>query len=93
MSLPGKVALVTGGGRGVGAATAQLLAERGAPVVINYFSNTTAAEEIVQAIRAKGGEACAVQADVRDAMQQEIQDAGGYQRAAEILLQVVQGHL
>ncbi len=69
MSLENKVALVTGGGRGVGAATAKLLAARGARVAVNYLSNAQAAEGVVTEIRATAGEACAIQADVRDAQQ------------------------
>jgi NAD(P)-dependent dehydrogenase (short-subunit alcohol dehydrogenase family) len=69
MSLQGKVALVTGGGRVIGAATTTLLAARGARVAVNYLSNAQAAEGEVTAIRAASGEAFAVQADVRDAHQ------------------------
>lgn len=62
-----RVALVTGAGRGIGAATARLLAERGLRVVVNYLRSAGAAEDVVAEIEAAGGEAIAVQADVRDA--------------------------
>ncbi len=63
----GRVALVTGASSGIGAATARLLAERGMRVVVNYLRNTSAAEEVVAGILAAGGQAMAVQADVRQA--------------------------
>ncbi|MFD0617122.1 SDR family NAD(P)-dependent oxidoreductase [Paenibacillus sp. GCM10027629] len=69
MMLQGKVAIVTGGSRGIGRAASLLLAERGAKVVVNYESNVAAAEEVVAAIRTVGGEAIAIQADVREADQ------------------------
>lgn len=69
MALENKVALVTGGGRGVGAATAKLLAARGARVAVNYLSNAQAAEGVVTEIQAASGKAYAIQADVRDAQQ------------------------
>src|SRR5215831_9900009 len=69
MNLQGKVALVTGGGRGVGAATAKLLAARGARVAVNYLSNAQAAEGVVAAIQAARGVARPIQADVRDEQQ------------------------
>src|SRR5438876_9886155 len=69
MTFENKVALVTGGGRGVGAATAKLLAVRGARVAVNYLSNVQAAEGVVAEIQAASGEACAIQADVRDEQQ------------------------
>ena len=56
--------LVTGGGRGIGAATAQLAAARGYAVCVNYRKNHTAADAVVAQIRASGGTAVAVQADV-----------------------------
>lgn len=59
-------ALVTGGSRGIGAATSRELASRGYRVAVNYFSNKDAAEQVVAAIRGDGGEAFAVQADVYD---------------------------
>lgn len=61
-----RVALITGSSRGIGAATAKLLADRGANVVVNYHSNQTAAEETAKDIRSNGGEALVVQADVRE---------------------------
>lgn len=56
--------LVTGGGRGIGAATARLAAERGYTVCVNYRSNRAAAEAVVAQIEARGGTAIAVGADV-----------------------------
>ncbi|MFF1401657.1 SDR family oxidoreductase [Streptomyces sp. NPDC058294] len=59
-------ALVTGGSRGIGAATSRELAARGYRVAVNYFSNREAADQVVALIEADGGEAFAVQADVYD---------------------------
>lgn len=61
-----KVLLVTGGGRGIGAATARLAATQGWAVAVNYTANSLAADEAVRAIRAEGGNAMSVQADVAD---------------------------
>jgi NAD(P)-dependent dehydrogenase (short-subunit alcohol dehydrogenase family) len=58
------VMIVTGGGRGIGAATAKLAAARGYAVCINYRSNRESADAVAGAIRAAGGKAIAVQADV-----------------------------
>src|SRR3954464_15339289 len=58
------VLVVTGGSRGIGAATALLGAERGYAVVVNYASDVAAAERVVAAIHAKGGQAVAVRGDV-----------------------------
>ncbi len=59
-----KVIVVTGGSRGIGAATARLAATRGYDVCVNYHKNHTAAEEVVGEIRKNGGKAIAVAADV-----------------------------
>ncbi|MCX7854429.1 MAG: 3-oxoacyl-[acyl-carrier-protein] reductase [Anaerolineae bacterium] len=67
--LAGKVAVVTGASRGIGRAIAIELARRGARVIVNYHQNADAAEEVVAAIRAEGGEATAIQADISDAAQ------------------------
>ncbi len=66
MLLEGKVAIVTGGSRGIGRAIAEDLAKNGAKIVVNYNSNADAANEAVAAIQALGSEAIAVQADVSD---------------------------
>lgn len=59
-----KVALITGGSRGIGAATALLAASQGWAVAVNYQANRAAADTVVAQIRAQGGTAIAVQADV-----------------------------
>jgi NAD(P)-dependent dehydrogenase (short-subunit alcohol dehydrogenase family) len=58
------VALITGASRGIGAATALVLADRGFRVVVNHRASAPEAEKVVAAIRAAGGEAVAIQADV-----------------------------
>ncbi|WP_375419537.1 SDR family oxidoreductase, partial [uncultured Hymenobacter sp.] len=63
-TLAEKVILVTGASRGIGAAVAHRLAEAGAKVIVNYAGSRPAAEQIVAAIKANGGDALAVQADV-----------------------------
>jgi 3-oxoacyl-[acyl-carrier protein] reductase len=62
----GRVALITGASRGIGAAVARLLASRGMRVVVNYRSSRDEADDVVASIRSAGGQAMAVQADVRD---------------------------
>jgi NAD(P)-dependent dehydrogenase (short-subunit alcohol dehydrogenase family) len=59
-----KVVLITGASRGIGRATALLAAEQGWAVAVNYVANSLAADEVVRSIRATGGTAIAVQADV-----------------------------
>src|SRR5688572_28823693 len=83
-----KTALVTGGGRGIGAAISKRLAARGANVIVNYLSNKESAEIVVSEIKARkdaaghmaggsGGDALVIQADVRDANQvQRMVDEG-----------------
>ena len=64
--LAGKVAVVTGASKGIGAAIAKRLADEGASVVVNYASSKEAADRVVAAIAAKGGKAVAVQANMAD---------------------------
>ena len=59
-----KVAIITGGGRGIGAATAQLFSREGYAVCINYKSNSESANRLAQEIIAEGGKCITVQADV-----------------------------
>jgi NAD(P)-dependent dehydrogenase (short-subunit alcohol dehydrogenase family) len=60
----GRVALIAGASRGIGAATALVLAKQGYRVVVNYRASASEAEEVVAAIAAAGGEAVAIKADV-----------------------------
>ena len=66
MSLAGKIALVTGGGRGIGRAICVELARQGANVAVNYAGNSAAAQETVSACEALGVQAIAIQANVAD---------------------------
>ena len=64
-----QLVLITGGSRGIGAATALLAARHGYAVAVNYAANSLAADEVVRQIRQAGGQAMAVQADVADEAQ------------------------
>ena len=64
--LQGKVALVTGASKGIGAAIAKELASQGAAVAVNYSGSKEAAEKVVSEIKQAGGKAIAVQANVAD---------------------------
>ena len=80
-TLHGKVALVTGGSRGIGAATALRLAREGADVAVTYVHGKEAAEEVVRAVEALGRRAVALRADAGDADEA----LGAVDRAAEAL--------
>lgn len=82
MSLAGQVALITGASRGIGRGTAVYLAKQGMAVAVNYVSSEAAAHDVVAEIRAAGGEAIAVRADVSvradvEAMVDEVERAFG----------------
>jgi tetrahydroxynaphthalene reductase len=65
-SLEGKVALVTGAGRGIGREMALELGRRGAKVIVNYANSETSAEEVVQQIKKNGSDAASIKANVSD---------------------------
>lgn len=79
--LHGKVALVTGGSRGIGAATALRLAREGADVAVTYVNGKEAAEEVVRAVETLGRRAVALRADAADADEA----AGAVERTMEAL--------
>ncbi|MFG1669988.1 SDR family oxidoreductase [Streptomyces sp. Y7] len=80
-TLHDKVALVTGGSRGIGAATALRLAREGADVAVTYVHGKEAAEEVVRAVETLGRRAVALRADAGDADEAQ----GAVDRAAEAL--------
>ncbi|MBT2385294.1 SDR family oxidoreductase [Streptomyces sp. ISL-11] len=86
--LTGRTALVTGGGKGVGAAISRTLARRGAHVVVNYFHSPSAAESTVEAIRAFGGSARSARASVAKPEQVTslIEDIGTREGGLDILV-------
>ncbi|MCL4105508.1 UNVERIFIED_CONTAM: hypothetical protein GTU68_055639 [Idotea baltica] len=83
MKLAGQSAIVTGGGRDIGAAAALKLASEGASVAINYFSSSAGADDVVAMITANGGKAFAMQgdltkqADVEALVNRAVTDHGG----------------
>lgn len=66
MKLAGKTAIITGGGRDIGAAVALKFADEGANVAINYFASSKGADDVVAKIEAAGGKAIAVQGDLNN---------------------------
>src|SRR5215813_1143997 len=66
-TLTGKVALVTGGSRSIGAAIAKRLAADGAAVALTYSASPAKADEVVRSIESAGGKALAIKADAADA--------------------------
>lgn len=88
MSLDGKIALVTGGSRGIGRAVCLKLAAHGATIGINYVSNATAAEEVLAEIIAQGGKGFVCGFDVADskAVQKAIKELTAEQGGLDILV-------
>jgi 3-oxoacyl-[acyl-carrier protein] reductase len=80
LQLDGKVAVVTGGSGGIGSAICRTLASEGAHVVVTYFRNGPAAQNVVREISLAGGSAMAIQVDVRQATSV----ASLFDRAAEV---------
>jgi 3-oxoacyl-[acyl-carrier protein] reductase len=82
-SFAGKVALVTGGSRGIGAAIAKRLTSQGAAVAITYANNSSSADEVMNTIRVAGGNAIAIQAnsakteDIKHAVAETAKQLGG----------------
>jgi 3-oxoacyl-[acyl-carrier protein] reductase len=83
-SLQGKVVLVTGASRGIGAAAAKRLAHSGAAVVINYKENREAAQGVLEALEAEGGRGMVFQADVTQRKQVEAMVAAVEQKWAAV---------
>ena len=92
---PGRVALVTGASRGIGAAIARLFGESGFSVVVNYHRMKDKAEEVVAHIQASGSRATAVCADVRDPVRVEamIQSAVNEYGSIDVLVNNAGGDL
>jgi 3-oxoacyl-[acyl-carrier protein] reductase len=80
MKLKDKIALVTGGSRGVGRSIALAYGKEGAKVIVNYTSNEKAAQEVVEAIAAMGSEAIAVKADVASKKEVDALFAAGMEK-------------
>ena len=94
MNLKGKVAVVTGGSRDIGRATCVKLAKEGAKVVVNYFESTADRDATMAAIKAIGGEAIAVYADVTkpaDIDNMVTQTKASYGDKVDILVNVAGG--
>jgi NAD(P)-dependent dehydrogenase (short-subunit alcohol dehydrogenase family) len=87
-SLTGKVALVTGGSRGIGAASARALADEGANIAISYIASADKAEAVVQELKAKGVEARAFKADQAspDEVDRLVKDVAGHFGRLDILI-------
>ena len=64
MKLKGKIALVTGASRGIGRGIAEIFAEEGADVAVNYVSSPAKAEDVAEYVRSKGRKAITVKGDV-----------------------------
>jgi 3-oxoacyl-[acyl-carrier protein] reductase len=88
LDLQSRAALVTGGSRGIGRAAALLLARAGARVAVTYFSNEAAANSLVKEVRAMGGEAMALAADVSrpDHARQAVRDVVAAWQRLDILV-------
>src|SRR3984957_950224 len=87
-SLAGKVALVTGGSGGIGAASARALADEGANVAISYVASADKAEAVVKELKAKGVEARAFKADQAssDEVDRLVKDVAGHFGRLDILV-------